>query len=117
MFEPRFVQHCGVRILRLDFSRLSAPELVAAADQVQGVVAAERLRSVRTLTILSSLLTADRADALKRCALANRPYIRAGAVVAPTFWRVIATELQARGRGDLRFFTDQASALDWLASA
>jgi len=116
MFAPTFIQHRGARILRLEFSRLSAPELVAAADQVQDVVAAERLRSVRTLTILSSLLTADRADALMRCALANRPYVRAGAVVAPTFWRVIATDLQALGRADLRFFTDEASALDWLAS-
>ena len=117
MFEPRFIQHGGKRILRLEFAHLSAPELVAAAEHVSVVIAAEPRRSVRTLTILSSLLSPDRADALKRCALANRDYVRAGAVVAPTFWRVIATELQSRGREDLRFFTDEASALDWLASA
>ncbi|HEX7623983.1 MAG TPA: hypothetical protein VF400_10470 [Anaeromyxobacteraceae bacterium] len=115
MFEPRFVEHRGVRILRLEFSHLSGAELVAAADQVRGIVAAEPLRSVRALTILSSWLTEERSDALKRCALANRPYVRAGAVVAPTFWRVVATDLQAHGREDLRFFTDEASALEWLS--
>jgi len=115
MFAPTFIQYRGARILRLEFSRLSEPEIVAAANQVHCVVAAEPRRSVRTLTVLGSWLTKERSDALKRCALANRPYVRAGAVVAPTFWRVIATELQSRGREDLRFFTDEASALDWLS--
>ncbi len=115
MFEPKFIEHRNVRILRLEFAHLSGPEMVSAADQVRGVVAAEPLHSVRTLTILSSWLTEERAEALKRCALANRPYVRAGAVVAPTFWRVIATDLRARGREDLSFFTDEGSALEWLS--
>jgi hypothetical protein len=116
VFATTFIQHRGKRILRLEFSRLSPAELVAAADQVRGIIASEPLRSVRSLTFLSSRLTEEGADALKRCALANRPYVRAGAVVAPVFWRVIATDLQKRGREDLRFFTDEATARDWLAS-
>src|SRR6185369_6958585 len=51
-FEPRFVQHGGARILRLEFSRLSGPEIAAAADQVRVFIAAEPRGSVRTLTIL-----------------------------------------------------------------
>jgi hypothetical protein len=116
MFEPRFIQHRGVSILRLEFSHLSGPEMVAAAEQVQRVIAAEPLHSVRTLTILSARLTADGADALKRGALANGPYVRAGAVVATSFWKVIANDVQMHGREDIMLFDDEASALDWLAS-
>jgi hypothetical protein len=116
MFEPRFIQHRGVSILRLEFSHLSGPEVVAAAVQVQRVIAAEPLHSVRTLTILSARLTADGADALKRGALANGPYVRAGAVVATSFWKVIANDVQMHGREDIMLFDDEASALDWLAS-
>jgi hypothetical protein len=113
-FEPRFVQHGGVRILRLEFSRLSGPEITAAADQVRALVAAEPLGSVRTLTILSSRLSAEGADALKQSALANRPYIRASAVVATSFWKVIAADIQVHGRPELMMFDDEASATTWL---
>ena len=116
MFEPRFIEHRGVRILRLEYSNLSPAELATAADQVRRVVAAEPLRSVRILTIIHSKLSAPGADALKRAALANRPYVRAGAVVASSFWNVIVTDLQAHGREDMQLFGDEASALDWLAS-
>ena len=116
MFEPKFVERRGARILRLEYSKLSPAELAAAADQVRRVVAAEPLRSARILTVIHSKLTADGADALKRCALANRPYVRAGAVMASNFWNVIVTDL-AHGREDMQLFDDEASALDWLASA
>ena len=117
IFEPRFVQHLGVRILRLEYSNLSSAELVVAAHQVRRVVAAEPLRSARILTVIHSRLTVEGADALKRCALANRPFVRAGAVVASSFWNVIVTDLQMHGREDLKLFDDEASALEWLASA
>ncbi len=115
MFEPRFIEHRGVRILRLEYADLSPAELVAAADQVRQLVATQPPRSVRTLTILKSKLTNEGAEALKRAALANRPYIIAGAVVAGSFWRVIAADLRARGREDLTTFDDEASALEWLS--
>jgi len=82
IFEPKFVEHRGARILRLEFSHLSGPDLVAAADQVRRVVAAEPLRSVRILSILNSRLTAEGAGALKQCSLANGPHVRAAAAVA-----------------------------------
>jgi len=116
MFEPKFMEHRGQRILRLEYSNLSPPELAAAADQVRQLVAAEPLRSARILTVIRSKLTADGADTLKRCALANRPYVRAGAVVASSFWKVIVADVQVHGREDLTLFDDEASALEWLAS-
>ena len=116
MFEPRFVRHGGERILRIDLSDLDPGALIVAADQVRRVVTAEPLRSVRTLTLLYTRLTADAAAALKACALANKPHIRASAMVGSSFWRVIAADVQAHGREDLTMFDDEASALDWLAA-
>jgi len=116
MFEPKFMEHRGVRILRLEYSNLSSAELVAAGDQVRQLVARQPLRSLRILTILNSKLTTEGADTLKRCALSNRPYVRAGAVVGSSFWKVVASDLQAHGREDLQLFDDAVSALDWLAA-
>ncbi len=116
MFEPRFIQHRGVRILRLEYSNLSPPELAAAADEVSRLVAAEPLRSVRALTLLYSPLTAAGAETFRRCTFANKPHILASAMVGSRFWKVIAADVQARYREELRLFDDEASALDWLAS-
>lgn len=116
MFEPRFIEHRGQRILRLQFTDLSSHELVAAVDEVRRIVTAEPPRSVRILTILNSKLTAEGANALKQSALTNRPYVLAGAAVTTSFWKVIAADIQVHGREDLTLFDDEASALDWLAS-
>jgi len=102
MFEAKFVLRCGVRILRIEYSNLSATELATAADQVQRIMAAEPLGSVRALTLLSSNLTADGAATFRRCALANKPHIRASAMVCSSFWKVIAADVQARGREELK---------------
>ena len=114
-FVPKFIEHRGQRILRIDYSALSPADLVVATDQVRRVVTAQPPRSVRTLTIIYALLTADAAAALKACALANAPHIRASAMVGSSFWRVVAADIQAHGREELAMFDDQLSALDWLA--
>jgi hypothetical protein len=116
MFEPTFVEHRGARILRIEYSNLSSLELVAAADQVRRLVAKEPQRSLRILSVIQSKLTAQGGEALKQCALANRPYVRAGAVVASSFWNVFVHDLQAHGREDMRHFDDEASALEWLSA-
>jgi hypothetical protein len=53
MFEPKFIEHRGVRILRLEFANLEPHELVVAAAQVQRVITGEPRRSVRVLTVLT----------------------------------------------------------------
>jgi hypothetical protein len=116
VFSPMFIQHRGERILRIDFSKLEAKDLAIAADQVRRIVTAEPPRSVRTLTILFTRLTADSAVALKEYALATEPHIRARALVGPSFWRALGAVLQARGREEIMMSEDEAAALDWLAS-
>ena len=116
MFEPRFIEHRGQRILRLDFTGLSLPGLVAAFVEARRVTWAEPSGSVRILTTLSSPLTAESAEALKQYGLSNRGRVLASAVVGEGFWKVIVTFLQAHGREDLVLFDDEASAPEWLAS-
>jgi hypothetical protein len=116
MFVPTFMHHRGQRILRIDLSGMDPAEIVAAADEVQRVVAAEAVGSVRILTLLYSRVTADASAALRRCALTIAPHLRASAMVGSNFWKLIAEDAQAHGRPDLRIFNDEASALDWLAS-
>ncbi len=115
MFTPTFIQHRGRRILHLDFTGLSLPELKAAFVEAHRVAWAEPAGTVRILTTLRSPLTPEAAEALKEYGLANRGRIRASAVVGDSFWMVVVAFLKANGRDDLVLFDDDASALDWLA--
>src|SRR5690242_14439599 len=85
MFEPKFIEHRGIRILRLDFVGLSETELLAAFDLVRDFVRAAPARSLRILTRHDSKLTPTTAAALKQLALGNRPHVRASAVYGSSF--------------------------------
>ncbi|MFL5272359.1 MAG: bacteriohemerythrin [Anaeromyxobacteraceae bacterium] len=111
-----FVQHRGRQILRLDYAGLATAELLAAFAIAGATIAREPLGSLRILTVLTSPFTGETAEAFKRYALANRPYVLASAVVASTFWRVIVTDLQVHGREDLALFGEEAPAKEWLAA-
>ena len=115
MFKPAFIRHRGQEILRLDFVGLAHAELLAGFDAAGRLVRAQPLGSLRVHTVLRSRFNAESAEALKRYDHANRPYVRASAVVGTNFWKVIVTSLQLRGREDLVLFEDELSALDWLA--
>lgn len=115
MFSANFIHHRQARILRIEFGDLAQADLVAAAAQVRRIIRAEPLRSVRSLTVVHTPLTADAATALKQCALGNAPHIRASAMVGSPFWKAIAADVQARGREDLMVFDDEAEALEYLA--
>ncbi|MGC3996732.1 MAG: hypothetical protein QM767_04040 [Anaeromyxobacter sp.] len=57
----------------------------------------------------------ESAEALKRYARANLPYVSASAVIGTSFWKVVVTSLKLHGRRDLQIFEDEPVALDWLA--
>ena len=116
MFEPKLIQHRGQEILRLDFSALSHAELLAAFESAGRLIRSRPPSSLRILTVLQARFNAESAEALKQYGVANRPHVRASAVVGTSFWRVVVTSLQVQGRDDLTLFDDEASALDWLAS-
>jgi hemerythrin len=111
-----YVQHRGRQILRLDYGALATAELLEAFTIAGATIARAPLASLRILTVLTSPFTGETAEAFKRYALANRPYVLASAVVAGSFWRVIATDLQVHGREDLVLFGEEGAAKDWLAA-
>jgi hypothetical protein len=115
VFAPTFIHHRGQRILRLDFSHLEPAWLVVAAGHVRRMVTAEPLGSVRTLTVIFADLTSNSAAAIKHCALADKPHIRASAMVGSDAWRRVAADVRAHGREELTIFENEVSALDWLA--
>ena len=115
-FQPVYILHGGKRILRLDYTGLSPLELIEALELAGSAIATTPPTSLRILSILAAAVTSDAAEAFKRVALANREHVFASAVVGTSFWKIIVTDLQVRGREDLMLFDREAEALDWLAS-
>jgi hypothetical protein len=111
---PEFIQHGGLRVLRLDYSGFLPAELTEAFGRAGELIAAQPVGSLRILTLLDSRFDADAAEAFKRYAIGNRPYVRASAVVAAGFWKVLLTSVKLHGRRDLALFDDPTAALEWL---
>ncbi len=118
MFTPVFVDHKGCRILRVDFSGLSVEQLVDATKDAMRAIAAEPLGSVRILTIANGQLDAHSAEAIRRYAAHNKPYVRASAVVgASGFQKILVVSIKVvQGRAALQTFESEEQAKDWLAS-
>lgn len=114
-FQPRFVEHCGRRVLRLDYRGLEPAQLKEAFQQAGRVIAAEPDGSLRILTMLESRFDADVVAVLRRYAAENRPHVRSSAVVVAGFWRVVLTTIKLHERPDLFLFDGEEEALDWLA--
>jgi hypothetical protein len=114
-FQPRFVEHRGRQVLRLDYRGLEPAGLRAALRQAGQVIAAQPAGSLRILTVLESHFDAEAVAVLRRYATENRPYVRSSAVVAAGFWAVVVTSLKLHERPDLFLFEEEAEALDWLA--
>jgi len=118
VFTPVFIEHKGRRILRVDFSGLSPEQLVGATKHAMRAIAAEPLGSVRILTIANGQLDEQSAEAIRRYAAHNKPYVRASAVVgASGFQKILVVSIKVvQGRTALRNFESEDQAKDWLAS-
>jgi hypothetical protein len=116
-FAPQHVVHEGVEILRLDYTHLGAAELGSAFAVAERLIASHSPGSLRILTLLDSSFDASAAEALKRYAVSNRPFVRASAVVAVGFWSAVVVTIKLHERRDLRMFGDEAAALAWLAAS
>jgi hypothetical protein len=116
-FAPEFIEHRGIRVLRLDYTGLAPDDLPEAFQRAGRVIAAEPAGSLIILTVLDSRFNAQAAEALKRYAAANGPFVRRSAIVAIGFWKVVVTSIKLHGREDLVLFENQAEALDWLVDS
>jgi hypothetical protein len=113
-FSPEFIEQRGVRVLRLEYAGLAPDELPEAFQRAGEVIAAEPAGSLRILTLLDSPFDGIAAEAFKRYSAANQHFVRASAVVAKGFWRVVVTSVKLHGRRDLVVFDTQEAALGWL---
>ena len=115
-FAPEFLFRWGTRVLRLDYRHLVPLDLPQAFSEATRLVTSEPLSSLRTLTLLGDRFDPAAAEALKRSAAANRPYVYASAMVASGFWTVVATSVKLHGRTNLMLFDDEKTALAWLST-
>ncbi len=118
MGNPEFFDHDGKRILRLDYTGLTPPEIVAYMQVARQVIAAEPSGSVRLLSIAPAHITGDVVRALKDFAAHNVPFVLASAIVGASALLKAALVLTIVGRGRLNVdtFDDEEHAKDWLAA-
>jgi hypothetical protein len=118
MAGPSFLDHDGKRILRLDYTGLTPPEVIAYMQDAKRLIAAEPRRSVRLLSIVAIHITEDVVRALQEFAAHNVPFVLASAIVGATSFQraAILLTIASRGRLNLEVFDDEESAKEWLAS-
>lgn len=119
MDRAGFIEHRGVRILLLDFSRvMDSDTALAAIAQAKRVIALQPHDSLLTLTnVEGSHFDSTVVTALRELVEHNRPYVRAGAVVGLSgLMRVVfSTLIRLTGR-NIRAFDDLDAAKDYLAT-
>jgi hemerythrin len=115
-FAPVFIQHRGISVLRLDYTKVLPGEFSEAFRKAAQVISSQPPCSIRVLTLFESRFDGTVAEAFKSYVSGNRPFIRASAVVATSFWNVIVTSARLHARPDLTLFSDESAALDWLVA-
>lgn len=102
----------------LDFGGIADPaEALAAIAEAQQLVTSRPEGSVLTLTyVAGARFTREIVEALKRLAAANKPYVKAGAVVGMTgLQRAIYIAVTQFSGRRLETFAGIDEAKDWLA--
>jgi hypothetical protein len=119
MERVRTLDHRGAEIMYLDFSGLqdgaAAQEVMDAA---QAAITSRPEKTALTLTdVTGATFDAQVAEALWKLLRANKPHVRAGAVVgmATEEQRMLFDLVTHQSRRRLEAFDDVERAKDWLA--
>lgn len=119
MAHTSFIEHKGTQITFLDFAGVGeTDEALRRIEEARQFIAQQPLKSVLTLThVAGSKFNPEIVRAITALAEANKPYVRAGAVVGLTgLMKVVyATVVRVTGR-NLKPFGDLERAKDWLAT-
>ncbi|MFL5608726.1 MAG: hypothetical protein ACJ8AD_19880 [Gemmatimonadaceae bacterium] len=120
MSRVRFVDHRGKRIIVLDFAGIIDVEegLTAVAEASRFIGAQPADGTSMTLTDVRDTRYDRRiVDAFKQMTAANRPIVKAAAVVSNSPIHHAAISLIALfSRRKIQIFESRESALDWLAA-
>lgn len=114
-----FITHKGRTICLLDFSGITDPALALdAIREARQVVTGQPAGSVLTLTyVKGATFNREVVAALKELAAANKPHVKAGAIVGMGGLQraIYIAVTQFTGRR-LPTFADMEQAKDWLAA-
>lgn len=117
MSRTTFVTHQGKQICVLDFSGFQrAEEALPHIAEARKIVTAQPLGSVLTLTnVEGSRFNTDVVTALKELAAADKPHVKAGAIVGMHGIQraIYVAVMQFTGR-KIPVFNTSAEAMDWL---
>ena len=119
MARTTFIEHRGKQICLVDLSELKDPqETLAAIAEARGIITSQPKASVRTLThVTHARFNHEIVTAVKDMTAANKPYVKAGAVVGVTgLKRVIFNAVVNLTGRNLIAFDDLDKAKAWLVS-
>jgi hypothetical protein len=119
MERIRILDHHGAEIVYLDFTGLDdAAAATAVMDAARARVSAMPEKSALTLTdVTNATFDAKVAEALWKLLRANKPHVRAGAVVGigTEEQRMLFDLVTHQSRRRMEVFDDIERAKDWLA--
>lgn len=118
MERVRFIEHQNRRLLLLDFSECSAEEVLRLILVAEKIIRAQPPRSLLTLTdVTGTKYNMDVTQAMKEFTHANKPHVRAAAVIGIDGLKKIVYEAVMRFSGrNVPVFPDIETAKDWLVS-
>jgi len=118
--KSRWIEHNGKRILVQDFANLfyNAEALKNELAGVQGIVMNEPENSVLVLSDFTNTeISGELMGILNQSSKATKPYVRKTAVVGVSGIKRTFGDLLSRITGQqLVYFTNEADAIEWLAS-
>ena len=116
--KPEFIEHNGVRILRVDFSECEGVQaMLDLMDAAMPVIALELPLSILMLTRWGPPLCQVTYRATQKYAQHNARYVKASAIVGLNqLQRTVLWPMVAQRAGKVATFNDERAALDWLSS-
>jgi hypothetical protein len=116
----RKITHRGATLLYTDYSNLSDwKDWKALIDAERAIMPAEPLGSVRAIAVFTgSRFSVEVVDAIKQLAVANRPHMKASALVGLSALQksVFLKGIERTSDRTFGLFDTTEEALDWLAA-
>ena len=114
----KFLNHKGKQILHIDFSNCSPQEMLTHIQQAQRIISTQPKDSVFTLTdVTNAHYDRKVSAALKEYTNANKPFVKAAAVVGVTGLKeVILNAIIFFTRRSFSLFDSIEEAKEWLAA-
>lgn len=118
MERVRFITHKDRKILHIDFSGCSSEEMMTYMREAQRIISSQPEGSVLTLTdVTNARYNRKVSAALKEFANANKPFVKAAAVIGVTGMKeVILNAIILFTRRNFSLFDRIDEAKEWLTT-